>query len=1348
MMRPVRGPWWYRARRAGWGLVGLGLLVSASWVVVRAWAAPTSEEFSRWVGWANVFASASAALGMALLVIDRTVARASEQSSWQRPGEINNEVIEEAVSDLADLAHSMATELSVAKMPVGWEITRAAAAAMRAISSETLTGDTTTVSDLVTRNRGDVRVLFDHVASGRLVVLGPSGAGKSFLSRRMVRSLLDHPRADRRVPVLMSAALWDPTTRSLAAEIAEQVCPAGSRLGRRCRDGQGRTLTYARVLVHRQRVLPIIDGLDEMQPWLRPTAIHEINSHDGPLLVTSRTKEYLDALDPKSERIISQALVVELQPLSVPEIKHYLDPNSTGEWSEVLDRLDVDPQGPLAKVLANPLMLWVARMSCRKNPSKVVEQARFASRTTIERRLLAGFVPAIYAPGQEPHQRERGRFRCTPEQAERWLRFLAGEFPDRCEGLSDGSVGPVEIATLADLPWWRLTSAARGWRSIGMGIRGALLTFVVGALLCWVLKQIRNWPAGTYAGLRDLLLGGPLGHVVRPAVEQLFSSLPSDVRALAARPVTSLPDKAGQAWSYLAHQQGVAWPLSLLLLLVLPMCAYLLFQVDYYQMFREYFPRCVTVRPVRPYWTVISALTRMLGYPLVTAAAALGLFVLLVNLSAHPDTVRLLIEWRSVRNALFLVSLLGLMRVTSSFIAVIDTAGTISPRKALTLDRRADLILTVVRRSVFAVVVGLLCGAQVARMYAVYAVTATAVAVTLGGRPGGQRSFASRAYIDARFWLACRGRLPWRIMDFLDDARRRGVLRQVGAVHQFRHIRLQQALRDPWERRHKSKHSFKRDQRWERKLQLRRGRRRLELEKALDTLNDNVDNDRRLASAEASATRKLALARSLWHRAHTLASLDRWEEAATDQAECVDLYGELAAEDPTLLPVRASALVSLAACFQPIGWGEGWLGATSQALQIYRELVDAMPAKAQPDWIPRVDSVTSDLHRVASGHYSGNRGRLTLDWSDPSVATQFADECRTAVEIYRGMAERDPPTFLERLATSLSDLSWSLTTLERREEAAAAANEAADLLSQLLMDTLATSPGEDSWSERNRKTYLGSLLGNVLLRLWKLGQREKALAAGEAIGELIRIEQPLRAPRQDQPDARRVKVKEVQRIRHFLRKVEDLPHVPRGWLRNLDARLAEAEVQARIRESLRPLWSSDDLFFRGIPLDFDPEVAGKRAQLLSKRSMTCRRRVDRYSKKVTVFEERSTRRVNEEASRNLAKARTALIQSLKELAEAQRQLADVWDKLVFRWTVTGVAERATVAAGETLRTYIQVTETYRYLNRESQDCYLPELAKSLEALAFQLNLAGRQTQARRVAREADEIGRELRATWR
>lgn len=49
-------------------------------------------------------------------------------------------------------------------------------------------------------------------------------------------------------------------------------------------------------------------------------------------------------------------------------------------------------------------------------------------------------------------------------------------------------------------------------------------------------------------------------------------------------------------------------------------------------------------------------------------------------------------------------------------------------------------------------------------------------------------------FLVTRFWLCGTGRLPWRLMAFLDEAHRRGVLRQAGAAYEFRHARLQEQL--------------------------------------------------------------------------------------------------------------------------------------------------------------------------------------------------------------------------------------------------------------------------------------------------------------------------------------------------------------------------------------------------------------------------------------------------------------------------------------------------------------------------------------------------------------------------
>lgn len=78
----------------------------------------------------------------------------------------------------------------------------------------------------------------------------------------------------------------------------------------------------------------------------------------------------------------------------------------------------------------------------------------------------------------------------------------------------------------------------------------------------------------------------------------------------------------------------------------------------------------------------------------------------------------------------------------------------------------------------------------------------------LGGTCSYALSFTAwgRWLVLSRVWLPLTGRLPWDTVAFLDDAYRRGVLRQTGAVYQFRHIRLQHHLARTY-REHQSKYA-------------------------------------------------------------------------------------------------------------------------------------------------------------------------------------------------------------------------------------------------------------------------------------------------------------------------------------------------------------------------------------------------------------------------------------------------------------------------------------------------------------------------------------------------------------
>ncbi|MGW3618574.1 NACHT domain-containing protein [Micromonospora arida] len=68
------------------------------------------------------------------------------------------------------------------------------------------------------------------------------------------------------------------------------------------------------------------------------------------------------------------------------------------------------------------------------------------------------------------------------------------------------------------------------------------------------------------------------------------------------------------------------------------------------------------------------------------------------------------------------------------------------------------------------------------------------IGVVTGFTAGVMAPSAWFGYRVAHAILALNGDLPWQLMQFLSDAHRLGVLRQIGPIYQFRHLRLQESL--------------------------------------------------------------------------------------------------------------------------------------------------------------------------------------------------------------------------------------------------------------------------------------------------------------------------------------------------------------------------------------------------------------------------------------------------------------------------------------------------------------------------------------------------------------------------
>ncbi|MFF1722733.1 NACHT domain-containing protein [Streptomyces sviceus] len=127
-----------------------------------------------------------------------------------------------------------------------------------------------------------------------------------------------------------------------------------------------------------------------------------------------------------------------------------------------------------------------------------------------------------------------------------------------------------------------------------------------------------------------------------------------------------------------------------------------------------------------------------------------------------------------------------------------DLSKAVGPGVVLAQDRRALLIATLagVLACLLAITLTVACDLWLEYEPAIlrYFRDVFSIGIPFGLMLGFIRSVWVE-YVVARIRLAVRRRVPWRFMSFLADAHeRRGVLRQVGAVYQLRHIDLQRHL--------------------------------------------------------------------------------------------------------------------------------------------------------------------------------------------------------------------------------------------------------------------------------------------------------------------------------------------------------------------------------------------------------------------------------------------------------------------------------------------------------------------------------------------------------------------------
>ncbi|GIJ44923.1 hypothetical protein Val02_18090 [Virgisporangium aliadipatigenens] len=292
-----------------------------------------------------------------------------------------------------------------------------------------------TVDDLAAAYRG--------LAPRQLVIIGEPATGKTVMAVLLLLRLLD----DERVPALFPLSSWNPLRDPLRDWLAACLAQDHPWLARAEYGSDA-----AAALVANDRVLPVLDGLDEMAPDLRAAAVRRLAEAEGmPFVLTSRPVDYREALR-VGGRALGRAAVVALEPVAPADAVAFLRGGELldlpSRWNDVADAAG-EPGRPLTRVLTRPLAVYLTQVACRQAEPAAV--AAIGDESTLERTLHECYVPALY------HDRP------DPARVERHLAVLARHNPAG-----------------ADIPWWRPIAPPPVLRGLTRAAVGLALLLLLG----------------------------------------------------------------------------------------------------------------------------------------------------------------------------------------------------------------------------------------------------------------------------------------------------------------------------------------------------------------------------------------------------------------------------------------------------------------------------------------------------------------------------------------------------------------------------------------------------------------------------------------------------------------------------------------------------------------------------------------------------------------------------------------------------------------------------------------------------------------------------------------------------